>query len=198
MTTKLLGIPTEPKNYNNDNVKLTYEQYRNIAMQIICKMLKRNKKLLSQILASEEIISGCIYAVMWADWTFNNNKSSLTTYRYNAVRWTIFHRLCYINKKPPTRQIISIHNSDVQDYLLNIEDNKQPKADLTIFNIIKDYLSDEQYNVLCLKFIDGLSLKEIARQKGVPRNRIVSIYTGALNKIKNNPFILRKMHEFRA
>ena len=78
----------------------------------------------------------------------------------------------------------------------SFEDDVINKVPSEIFEDMKKIVGDKYCNLIKLKFVDGLSLREIAEKLDCSHNNIHTKIKNAVNKLKNNYWFVSKYKNF--
>ena len=78
----------------------------------------------------------------------------------------------------------------------SFEDDVINKVPSEIFEDMKKIVGDKYCNLIKLKFVDGLSLREIAEKLDCSHNNIHTKIKNAVNKLKNNDWFVSKYKNF--
>ena len=102
---------------------------------------------------------------------------------------------------------INIEANEFKSYRKHLEKEakkiefKREPSELEILKWASEIISDREYNVLELRFLDNLTLEEIGKRFGVTRERIRQIEAKALRKIKHpsgvNLNIYKRIYEIK-
>ena len=205
----LAKVPT-PKNPYPDASRTEFEtmgDYLQHAQKIICYHAPRIKKgLKEEILSDDDAVSNIATALMMADWTYDEErvgktgaKCSLKSYRTNRAIWAMKSYMTRKMKKSEQHRSLNFEFKDSEMELYStIQDNntKTPviiAEDKEMSRFIEKIidsclLSDVQSTYMRMKFVKGLTVKEIAETTGKSRRGIGESIKKALIKIQYSDF----------
>lgn len=170
----------------------TLESYYTIATKLVSKYAPRIRNGLAQeMLNNEDAMSNIVYNIILADSKFNGNGNKYG-YRKDMAIYAIkkyFNRSSQ-NKKKYTYSIDQKFNDDTTSLSSSLEDNKlSPAQKLEIseyIDYVLDKVSAKQADYLKKYYLDGMSLTEIAKEKGISRQAVHNVIQLALKKIRNH------------
>jgi RNA polymerase sigma factor (sigma-70 family) len=119
----------------------------------------------------------CLIYLMRVMHKYNPDKSTIKTF-ISAVCKKKILQILRNNKK--VRGDSSIANFDETDFY------KEEKED--IFNNIKDFLTEEEYELVELYYIQGKTQNEIAEKYDINKRTVLRKLIKIINKLKNNEY----------
>ena len=205
----LAKVPT-PKNPYPDASESEFESmdaYITHAKKIICHHAPRIKKgLKDEILYDDEALSYIATAIMMADWTYDEervgksgSKCTLRTYRTNKAIWAMKSYMTRQTRK--SEQNLSL-NFELRDSEIELYSTIQDKNLKTPTQIAQDkelrkfiekiisssLLSKMQGKYVRLRFLKGLTVREIAEISGKSRQGVGESLKKAILKIQHSDF----------
>jgi RNA polymerase sigma factor (sigma-70 family) len=195
----------DAKDLEQQNRFLSLKEYEILAKKMLKKHIKKYDNILSikKLLASEEIISEIMNALMKADWSWDAAKSKQSYYRSQHCKWAILDIVDRMINEPKTM----VNDTDIS-YGCGHEDDTGIVDMLAV--TASGYMSQEQYEqeeenqhnikklqdlipkVLtktqqkCVKlyFFDGIPVSRIAPQLGITPQRVYQIIEKSTNTLK--------------
>lgn len=182
--------------------------YINFAKKTISKFAPKIYNGLSkEMLKNEDAIADVAYAIMLADWKYDENRTGKITgkkktrysYRNQCAIWAI---QTYATKNKKRKNILSIDNQILSDEkntyesLLSDDDGCQPfdniinkeQTELTndLVKMIFDsnILTDKQKSQLKMYYFDDMTLQQIGDQFGITREAVRQTIKNSIKKLQ--------------
>lgn len=176
---------------------LTLSDYRKIAKDIVARILaKRKRTLLIRITSNEDYMSEIIQAVINADWTFDEAKSALTTWRIKYVKWAISSiaanmKNLYVSQDQP---LMDVEQQEIpntySDRTMGRAGHKMYKTkddslDEDLDELLKNTrLSPREWEIFTMS--RQMSRTEIANKLNITKQAISLMMISAINKIRTS------------
>jgi len=189
----------------NDVKFQTLEEYLILAKKLLVVNGNRiNSGLAREMLGNDDVIANLATELMSAELSFNGN-GNLYGYRKQIAKWVIFE---YIERKTKSNKYsylsidseygdgnhsasypLSFKNllkSSEKSPFENACDSENNFENSIQKMIVKGYISNIQGNYLKSHFLDGLSMTEIAKDRGVTLQAVSLSIKRAIKKLREN------------
>jgi DNA-binding CsgD family transcriptional regulator len=196
MTREIRGIQAFRKERKDaSTVKfLSLSEYTKLAKELINKILLKNRRSLAiGILKNEDDFAEVVQALITADWTHDEEKSLLSTWRVEYVKWAIMSIASNISKSYSQKDI-SIFGEENEELPGMYSDRwrgrscakvvKHPKeTDIDLDHLIgSSHLSPREFEIINLS--RQMSQTDIAEKLQVSRQFVSAVLQTAILKIR--------------
>ena len=193
------------KDLEKQNRFLSMKEYEILAKKMLKKHIKKYDNILSikKLIASEEIISEIMNALMKADWSWDKTKSKQSYYRSQHCKWAILDIVDRIINEPKNLvndsdisannsydneySVIDTFSSDSSGYMTQeqFEEDEEKEHNIKkVQSLIPKVLTKTQQKCVKLYFFDGLPVAKIAPQLGITPQRVYQIIEKSTKTLK--------------
>jgi RNA polymerase sigma factor (sigma-70 family) len=192
------------KDLEKQNRFLSMKEYEVLAKKMLKKHIRKYDNILSikKLIASEEIISEIMNALMKADWSWDETKSKQSYYRSQHCKWAILDIVDRIINEPKNLindtdvssnsheneySVISMLADDSSGYMTQeqFEEDEEKEHNIKkVQSLIPKVLTKTQQKCVKLYFFDGLPVAKIAPQLGITPQRVYQIIEKSTKTLK--------------
>lgn len=178
------------KNIKLNNIKNSLDYYYNetrnhirtclpIAIKESKKLhLKNYKYIINKLLTNEDLFNNIVTAIMIADSTWDNTKSSKKYWRTQNCIWTIGFILTHNKKTIYNYGILPIYNPPLEELILKEEND--------ILQTKLDALDKRYKEILQAYYYNSLSQQEISKIFSISQQRVSEIISNARRKLRQD------------
>ncbi len=181
---------------------LTLAEYTRLAKDTLARVLaKRKRGLLIRITSNEDYLSEVIQALVNADWTFDDTKSSLQTWRIKYVKWAIMSISANLKATYEKNNEKSLVDDDQQEIPSTYEDRHMGRVGHKMYKTPHESDKPDLDSLLkntrllpreleIFNLTRQMSRKEVAKKLNITRQAISLTLISAINKIRKSNGII--------
>jgi RNA polymerase sigma factor (sigma-70 family) len=145
------------------------------------------------LIKDEDAVAHVAHRMMVADQTWDSEKSSQETWRYDRAKYAIM-RIIDKKRKQNKKKVLSLDYGwqekelgDGQTLIERVQETNHEQTYEKLEEICKyarKYLNDNQFTCLVMRYRDHMTLEEIGNKMGVSKQRVDQHLQKAIRKLK--------------